>query len=166
MDVMLGVRDITNTSATLDWIVPDDKPFVGFKVGSKQNHSNTSITVALIIFCIQISCKGYTNNPALNGFNFDELNGEEADLVEYEAPRDARQLLIDQLVPDYNYSCSLLAAELDVKDPELSYTWTSMIQPIQFSTLSTSPPGKNRESDKSCISFQNNNTCIIVLIQQ
>ena len=35
MNVMLGVRDITNTSATLDWIVPDDKPIVGFKVGTK-----------------------------------------------------------------------------------------------------------------------------------
>ena len=143
MNVMLGVRDITNTSAILDWIVPDDKPIVEFKVGSKQNHSNTSII--LFNFCIQISCKGYTNNPALNRFNFDESNGEEADLVEHKAPRGARQLLINRLIPDYNYSCSLLAAELDVKDPNLSYTWTSMIQPIQFSTLSTSPPGKNRD---------------------
>lgn len=33
MNVMLGVRNITNTSATFDWMVPDDKPFVGFKVG-------------------------------------------------------------------------------------------------------------------------------------
>lgn len=91
---------------------------------------------------MQISCKGYANNPATNRFNFDESNSEEADLVEHNAPRDAHQLLINHLIPDYNYSCSLLAAELDKKDPEAPHTWTSMIQPIQFSTLSISPPGK------------------------
>ena len=30
--VILGVRDITNSSATLDWSVPEDKPVLEFKV--------------------------------------------------------------------------------------------------------------------------------------
>ena len=38
MNVMLGVRDITNTSAVLDWMVPDDKPIVGFKVSWGSDH--------------------------------------------------------------------------------------------------------------------------------
>ena len=74
--------------------------------------------------------------------------------MEHNAPRDARQLLIDHLAPNYNYSCSLLAAELDVRDPELPHSWTSMIQPIQFSTLSATPTGKNQESD-----MNNNSNC-------
>lgn len=44
MNVMLGVRDITNTSATLDWMVPDDKPIVGFKVGSESIKIAVSFT--------------------------------------------------------------------------------------------------------------------------
>lgn len=75
--------------------------------------------------------------------------------MEGDAPRDARQLsLINRLAQDHNYSCSLLAAELDVNDPELPHSWTSMIKPIQFSTLSASPTGKNHESD-----MHNNSLC-------
>lgn len=39
INVMLGVRDITNASAVLDWVIPDDKPIAEFKVSSHKQLS-------------------------------------------------------------------------------------------------------------------------------
>ena len=65
MNVMLGVRDITNTSATLDWMVPDDKPIVGFKVGSESIKIAVSFT--WMIFLHRYLAKGMqTIQPLTN----------------------------------------------------------------------------------------------------
>lgn len=83
---------------------------------------------------LQISCNGHPKSQA----DAERTDAHSLEHVISDDFKDVHHLLIEDLKPDYNYSCSLMAAaQHDGETPR------QLIAPIQFTTLSISTKGKS-----------------------
>ena len=150
-NVRLSVSDVTDESATLEWVVPDEEVTQkGFKVCMTFKNSSQSLSfvkyMIVLFYSEQITCNGNTLNTPVYGdpdefealpiADIEEdptnLNTNDDVKVLY-AFEDASSIAVRNLKPRYEYSCSLMVGRKNEGDRP----WRELIEPITFETLST-----------------------------
>ena len=129
--VTVDVRDITNDSAVMDWIVPNDGRVIhSYKVYIE--YSFISCTCSILLLCQFPAIS--RNDDLIPQVSCVEISStaKENSVITYSAPKSVDHLRIRGLKPESNYSCVLLASH-DHSNEE----WNRLIQPIEFTTHKT-----------------------------